>query len=251
MTSILKYNPAQAHECGKLLEDHLAIFPDDPPRWCNRPRNHENRVGDEQFCGWSKAREGLPAPERDASWIITSTGRKFWPLDPRPDDICIEDIAHGLSMCCRYAGQCPKFYSVAEHSVYVAEWMLDGRSRRALVGLLHDASEAYLGDMTRPVKRRMPEYQAAEKRLQRCIHERFGLLDIAENPELVGQVKHYDDAMLITERLQFFKPETHPGAAVDFSRWQTQGERLQQDIACLDWKAAKKLFLKSFAELSS
>ena len=80
--------------------------------------------------------------------MSTYTGKKFFPFDPRPEQICIEDIAHGLSMLCRFSGQCPYFYSVAEHSIYVVHCLPDNLQ---LEGLLHDASEAYLADLPRPV----------------------------------------------------------------------------------------------------
>ena len=82
-------------------------------------------------------------------YLSTYTGKKFYPYDPRPEQICIEDIAHGLSMLCRFAGQCRFFFSVAEHSIAVAHLL---PANLKLFGLLHDASEAYLVDLPRPVK---------------------------------------------------------------------------------------------------
>jgi hypothetical protein len=85
------------------------------------------------------------------SWIQTYSGKRFYPLAPRPEDISILDIAHALSMKCRYAGHCKQFYSVAQHSVLVARYASQEDCLRAL---LHDAHEAYspFGDMPRPVK---------------------------------------------------------------------------------------------------
>src|SRR5580704_9362466 len=84
-------------------------------------------------------------------YLSTYTGKKFYPYDPRPEQICIEDIAHGLSMLCRFAGQCRFFFSVAEHSIAVAHLL---PANLKLFGLLHDVSEAYLADLPRPVKGR-------------------------------------------------------------------------------------------------
>ena len=87
---------------------------------------------------------------RKGDWIQTFTGRAFYVLDPRPEDVDIEDIAHALSMQCRFAGHCREFYSVAQHSV-TASWLVPPED--ALWGLLHDAAEAYVVDLPRPIKR--------------------------------------------------------------------------------------------------
>src|SRR5690606_29748913 len=100
-------------------------------------------------------------PTRKGDWMQTFTGRRFWPLDPRPDEICIEDIAHALSMQCRYAGHCLSFYSVAEHSVLLSQHVAEPFRRWAL---LHDASEAYLVDVPRPIKGDLSNYRAVEAR---------------------------------------------------------------------------------------
>lgn len=125
---------------------------------------------------------------------MTYTGVEFWPLDPRPEEIRIEDIAHALSMQCRFAGHCSQFYSVAEHSVRVAELC---PSKDQLWALLHDASEAYLVDLPLPIKRHSEigtHYQEAEERLMRVICERFELP--VEQPESVARA---DKAMLCVE----------------------------------------------------
>jgi hypothetical protein len=78
-------------------------------------------------------------PSRRGDWMQTFTGRRFWPLDPRGEDVLIEDIAHALSLLTRYGGHCTRFYSVAEHSVLLAR---AATPENALWLLLHDASEA-------------------------------------------------------------------------------------------------------------
>lgn len=102
------------------------------------------------------------------------------PLDLRPEDICIEDIAHHLSLICRYTGACPFHFSVAQHSLMVSALMgAHGLFNReaGLAGLLHDASEAYLNDIASPVKHdpRMAFYREAEDRAERIIFAKFGL----------------------------------------------------------------------------
>ncbi|WP_024517049.1 hypothetical protein [Bradyrhizobium sp. Tv2a-2] len=107
-------------------------------------------------------------------WIGTATGGAFNVLDPKVEDVRLNDIAHALSRQCRYGGHCRRFYSVAEHSVHVAH-NVAGPNRVKLASLLHDASEAFLVDIPRPIKNAMPEYRAIEDHLMRVIYTRFGL----------------------------------------------------------------------------
>ena len=100
--------------------------------------------------------EGVP-------WIQTHLGIQFIVLEPRFENIHIGDIAHALSMNCRFNGHCKDFYSVAEHSVHVSR-ILDDDPNLALWGLLHDASEAYITDLPRPVKNAMPQFEEIEER---------------------------------------------------------------------------------------
>src|SRR5271166_4350924 len=128
--------------------------------------------------------------------IAPVTPKKFFPYDPRPEQICIEDIAHGLSMLCRFVGQCRFFFSVAEHSIAVARLL---PANLKLFGLLHDASEAYLADLPRPVKAGLPEYKAIETNVERVIAEKFEL-PFPMPPE----VKAADQALLKDEVFSFF-----------------------------------------------
>ena len=109
------------------------------------------------------------------SYITTVSGIHFYPLDPNPDDIDINDIAHALSLICRANGHFKYFYSVAQHCIACAnEAIARGYSLEVILGsLLHDASEAYLCDVTRPVKKHIPQYLRAEEKLQDVIWERF------------------------------------------------------------------------------
>lgn len=119
-------------------------------------------------------RGGSVHVSRAGGWLCTATGREFWPLDPRPEEVDIEDIAHALSLACRFAGHCSRLYTVGEHSLLVARHV---PPEDALWGLLHDAAEAYLPDMPRPLKR-LPEfawYRQAERRVMDAICDRFGL----------------------------------------------------------------------------
>ena len=142
--------------------------------------------------------EKMLAPELDITpgdWIETYTGKKFRPLKAAPGDICIEDIAHALSLQCRFAGHCRRHYSVAEHSLG-AYWMArsDGLSPRLqLRALLHDAAEAYLVDVPTPIKRHMGAYNFYEARLGGLIIEKFGATE--DSPK----IKEIDQRMLRSE----------------------------------------------------
>jgi len=124
-------------------------------------------------------------------WKQTYTGRKFYPFDPRIEDICFEDISHALSLICRFNGHCLSFYSVAEHSVRMALADLPGDP---ISRLFHDAAEAYLGDITTPIKACMPWYRRHEDRLLSMICDRFSV------PYPDVDVKYADGVMLATEK---------------------------------------------------
>jgi 5'-deoxynucleotidase YfbR-like HD superfamily hydrolase len=103
--------------------------------------------------------------------IMLASGKLFDFLDPHGSDFGIDDIAHGLAHVCRYAGQCRAFYSVAEHSMLVADTV----SEFAYEALLHDAAEAFIGDVTRPFKQLLPDYKRIEATIEDAMIGRFGL----------------------------------------------------------------------------
>ena len=133
---------------------------------------------------------------RVGDYILTSRGIEFWPLDPRIEEISVSDIAHALSLTCRANGHYKNFYSVGQHSIYCAqEAKLRGYSKRVqLACLLHDGSEAYISDITRPVKKQLDNYIKIEEKLQKVVYEAFGLGDLTD--EELELVKIIDDAML-------------------------------------------------------
>lgn len=101
---------------------------------------------------------------RTGDWMITFTGRKYWPLDPRADEVCIDDIATALAHQGRYNGHGRHFYSVAQHSAELARWfMAKGDHPLARWALLHDAAEAYVGDVIRPLKKFLPGFAEIER----------------------------------------------------------------------------------------
>lgn len=129
-------------------------------------------------------------------YILTYSKIKFFPLEPVKDDINIKDIAHALSLMTRANGHHKHFYSVAQHSIHCyKEAESRGYSERILLGcLLHDASESYISDLTRPVKRNLSEYSIIEEKLINVIFDRFGLGDLSEQEW--EQIKEIDDTLL-------------------------------------------------------
>jgi len=105
-------------------------------------------------------------------FMEVSSGKKVNPFNMYEDDIDIKDIAHALSLICRYGGHCKKFYSVAEHSIRVAE---NVDQKYKLAALLHDAAEAYIGDNIRPVKYNIPVLQSVEDEILPIIMSRFSV----------------------------------------------------------------------------
>lgn len=130
----------------------------------------------------------------EVSYIRTFTGGKFWPLDPHVDDLNIIDIAHSLANQCRWTGHVPKHYSVAQHSVLVSQNLPPSFQ---LEGLLHDASEAYLSDLARPIKHAPglgTVYRKVERKLEKVIAKKYGL---PSTPSPL--VKEMDNILLYTE----------------------------------------------------
>ena len=106
------------------------------------------------------------------AWMQVYSGGIYHPLDPRPEEVNIADIAHALAYTNRYSGHARFAYSVAQHSVYVSDAL---PKELRLQGILHDAAEAYVGDITRPIKRMLPDFKEIEERNARVIFERFGV----------------------------------------------------------------------------
>lgn len=145
--------------------------------------------------------------ERKGRWIQTYSGVAYYPADPRVDDVRLVDIAHALSHQCRFSGHTDRFYSVAEHSVYVSQCV---PPEHALVALMHDAPEAYIGDMTRPVKELFRAagvtlYDELDALSWAVIARRFALP--AELPECVHDA---DSRVLLAEKAQIRGPS--PGS---------------------------------------
>ena len=171
--------------------------------------------------------------QNDSTWIQTFSGRQFWPLEPRPEDIDIRDVAHSLSMLCRFNGHCREFYSVAEHCVRVSGAC---PAEDALWGLLHDLAEAYFGDFPRPVKEQFPDIARMEERLLRAAATRFGLAWPMPAP-----VRRFDEILLATEARDLM--------GLPPADWRLEAVPLKAHIVPLSPAEAKRAFLKRFQEL--
>lgn len=144
--------------------------------------------------------------------IQTKNGFEFDPSTGKINTIDIRDITHALSNLCRYAGHCKKFYSVAEHSVLtykIAKKLWPDDLKTQWAALLHDATEAYVGDVPTPLKVLLPRFNTIEDELQSEIARVFG---IKWTDEITQKVKQVDLQALATEAKILFK---------DISHWQT------------------------------
>lgn len=142
--------------------------------------------------------------------ILTFRGQYFDFLNPHLNEFDIRDIAHALSNVCRFAGHTREFYSVAQHSVMVARiCMRTARPADVIdygrAGLLHDAAEAYIGDITSPLKQLLPDYKVIEQRIEAALFNAFGIDSLPEQTKLV---KHADLVMLATEQRDLMAPHS-------------------------------------------
>lgn len=173
----------------------------------------------------------------------TYTGLEVNPLDLRPEDIRIEDIAHSLSLLCRYGGHCKTFYSVAQHSLHVAVVISERFPLVRLFGLLHDAAETYLGDMITPLKERIPAFRKYENEIMVRILSKF--CPRPPTPLEWIRVKRADARVLLGEAF-FLMPSRGEGWREDTI---PAGLNAEPVIARATPKEAETLFLNQFLNL--
>jgi uncharacterized protein len=184
--------------------------------------------------------DGPPGP---GPYLQTVSGRWVNPFDPDPSQLDPGDIARALANQCRFGGHSRVFYSVAQHSVIVSELVEErgGDVEDAFAALMHDAGEAYLGDMPHPLKHRSPlgaAFKAAEEHLERAIRERFRI-----KPD-VPEIKPADRALLATERRAFSGESWH---------WPELEGVVALDLELTAWTPdeAAAAFARRYAELDA
>ncbi len=173
------------------------------------------------------------------AWIQTVSGKKFPLDDPDPSLIDIEDIAHALSLLVRFNGHGTRFYSVAEHSVHVSHEIAPDL---ALVGLLHDVAEAYLGDVPAPLRRALPDFQRFEDRMEKAVAARFGL---NASDFRCAELKRADVQLLVDEKARMMVAEPAPWPP------NAPSTKAPDRIQCWTPEDAKAAFLNRFHELST
>ena len=175
--------------------------------------------------------------DRKGDWAQIYSGGRFWPLDPKSEEVDINDIAHSLAFQCRFNGHCNSFYSIAQHSVFVSKIV---PSAQALAALLHDGGEAYTGDIVSPLKKCLPpEFKEIEKAIEKVIFEHFKI----ENVNHV-EIKKADKIALFTEMRDLMnKPP---------AKWDDQDlfEPHPDKIVPLGPEEAEKEFLGRYKELT-
>ena len=163
------------------------------------------------------------------NWVPTYSGKRFKlevTIDPAMIDI--DDIAHSLSMQCRFNGHTREFYSVAEHSLIMSFMVSD---EAALYALLHDAAETYIGDIIAPLK--TDEMRECEEGIMAVILSRFGL---RVSDEIVAEVKRADMRMLATEVQQLMYPGHHYPELRGIEPYTLQLRTWSPRIACSQFK---------------
>lgn len=174
--------------------------------------------------------------ERIGDWMATRSGKRWFPEDPQPEDVVVDDIAWALSNICRFGGHCDPFYSVAEHSVLVSYVVPPEHAWQAL---WHDATEAWYGDIPRPLKQALGDAYADL--------EHLGWLAVCKaldiDPELHPSVKQADNAVLFAEKRALFSP--------DSPEWGWSVPPADVQVRALPPAQARSLFLSRYADLAS
>ena len=167
--------------------------------------------------------------EKTDKFIQTYTGARVTMPVPRVEEINIIDIAHALSLLCRFTGHTEQFYSVAEHCIRVAQLV---EPKDKLAALLHDASEAYLGDISTPLKEWLPEYKGFEQATLEVIYKAFNVTGYD-----LGAIKKADSILCMTEARDLL------GST---NGWSSRSDPLPSHIVPWSYNAIEPLYLAIF-----
>lgn len=159
------------------------------------------------------------------SRIKVRSGRYLDLIDPQPSQFQFSDIAGGLAKLCRFSGQTERFYTVAEHccNCAIVSRRRGDNPNVTLAVLMHDAAEAFIGDVTRPLKEMLSDYRVIEQKLERVIAEKFSI-DFGAAADRIHEI---DRDVLMAERRQLFPP--------DNELWCGESEANQVFIKCRGW----------------
>lgn len=190
----------------------------------------------------------LPGEGDRGPWIMTVTGKRFYPLAPRPEEFDRRDIAHSLALTCRFNGHLNRFYSVAQHSMILRKLLPDSLAAWAL---LHDAAEAYLGDLVRPIKQSWQVFTDAENHLLEVMARAFHL-----SWPMPEELKKMDFLLGLAEARAF---------GMDISDWSIPDGWFPQDVALplpdimpflssnelcnWSWRAVESVFLRQLSQV--
>ena len=177
--------------------------------------------------------KGLDTENDRGVWSTMWTGGNFYAFDPKPEEVVLEDIIVSLAKQCRFNGSCSEFYSVAQHSVLVAEMVPDRWKRAAL---FHDATEAYIGDIIKPIKYSIPIIKEVEDKIWSVIAGKYNL------PKVLPECVHKADVQMCSNEKRDFLPHA--------PEWRNMPKAKGPRIVPLGWKAAENLFRRKVSEYS-
>jgi 5'-deoxynucleotidase YfbR-like HD superfamily hydrolase len=213
-----------------------------PPSWHGTTKAFEAEIAAGRVSGalysYATAPATAPPVGVKGSTICLSTGRYFDFNDPGP--LTIEEVAHALSHICRFTGHCKTFYSVAQHSVLVSHLV---PRELAMHGLLHDAVETVVGDMSSPLKHLIPAYRVIEDRCEAAILAGFGMA-MPWRAEVRQAVKQADLQALRTEQRDQMHADGHLWS------WTSHIEPAKAKVVPLPPEYARQLFLARYEELT-
>lgn len=180
------------------------------------------------------SKDNTTSDKKKDQWMVTYTGKIVYPYDLKPSQISIRDISHSLARTCRYSGMMGGFYSVAQHSTLISKLV---SPKYALTGLLHDAPEAYLRDLPRPVKLHLTGYKDLEEKVWQVIAHKFNLPQ-----KIPKEIKEVDRGIV--------KAELRDIMNLDEDFFKIQKETPDISIPSISIDQAKFDFMERYLELT-